>query len=486
MSSTNKAEKAGLNQYTGSDNLRREDYNVDMNKIDSILKQLDETITPEYNGRELIITSNPALKKITLKITQNVTGGSITIKNNDSAAKPLLLPNGDPVTELLTETTFYVIRVELEAFILAPTGAKLVGDGQPADMLPGKTFMNEDGEQVGAMPTKAAATFTPTTTPQLIAAGQYLSGEQTIIGDADLVSANIKAGKSIFGVAGKTTVVDTEDGYIDGANRVLAGFAGYADGVRYQGALKNNWTGDFAASALVSGGNYVYLTIPEDARYSPSARLRGYDIDFDSANIKGGVNIFGKAGKSTVMETEGLTAYNADILQGKTAAANGLHKTGSMPNRSTGGYLADAVSKSGNALYLGVPASAYYGDAASLYSIDNDWIESNIRKDVNIFGKVGNLVEGKGYATGTIVSDGAANITISGLSFRPRIMVNQDRVVSTVALRSAYFNTDVSTTKGVRIGSTGAASEASASVHASGFTMPAWNNGKTVTWWAFE
>lgn len=50
--------------------------------------------------------------------------------------------------------------------------------------------------------TKAAATITPGTTNQTIASGTYLTGTQTISGDANLVAGNIKSGTTIFGVTG--------------------------------------------------------------------------------------------------------------------------------------------------------------------------------------------------------------------------------------------------------------------------------------------
>lgn len=49
---------------------------------------------------------------------------------------------------------------------------------------------------------KSAAIYTPKTSDQSIAASQYLSGAQTIKGDANLVAGNIKSGVSIFGVTG--------------------------------------------------------------------------------------------------------------------------------------------------------------------------------------------------------------------------------------------------------------------------------------------
>ena len=50
--------------------------------------------------------------------------------------------------------------------------------------------------------TKGATTYTPTTSDQTIASGTYLTGAQTISGDANLQSQYIASGVSIFGVNG--------------------------------------------------------------------------------------------------------------------------------------------------------------------------------------------------------------------------------------------------------------------------------------------
>lgn len=53
--------------------------------------------------------------------------------------------------------------------------------------------------------TKGTATITPTTTNQTISSGTYITGTQTISGDANLVASNIKNGVPIFGVTGSYT-----------------------------------------------------------------------------------------------------------------------------------------------------------------------------------------------------------------------------------------------------------------------------------------
>lgn len=67
------------------------------------------------------------------------------------------------------------------------------------------TAGNSSVSLTASVTTKAAATITPGTSDQTIASGTYLTGAQTISGDADLVAANIKSGVSIFGVDGSLT-----------------------------------------------------------------------------------------------------------------------------------------------------------------------------------------------------------------------------------------------------------------------------------------
>ena len=71
------------------------------------------------------------------------------------------------------------------------------------DILQGKTTINSNGEYItGNIPSISSKTITPSRSNQTINAGNYLSGNITISGDADLIAANIKSGKNIFNVAG--------------------------------------------------------------------------------------------------------------------------------------------------------------------------------------------------------------------------------------------------------------------------------------------
>lgn len=124
-------------------------------------------------------------------------------------------------------------------------GGRVTVSGLSADkILKGTTVTVKQGAKTvasvsGTIPSKTAATYTPATADQTIAAGQYLSGAQTVKGDANLKAENIKQGASIFGVAGALKLL-----YAGGCKTGT-----YAGGVRWNGA-----------SYVYEGHSYFYLT----------------------------------------------------------------------------------------------------------------------------------------------------------------------------------------------------------------------------------
>lgn len=154
------------------------------------------------------------------------------------------------------------------------------------EILSGKTAYVNGVKITGTIASKGVQTYTPGTTDQTITAGQYLSGDQTIAGDADLISANIKSGITIFGVAGNSNVVDTSTGDAIAAN-ILSGKIAWVDGVSVTGTMANN-------GAL---GTYTPTTSNQSipAGYTSGGTVAG-DADLIAANIKSGVVIFGVTG----------------------------------------------------------------------------------------------------------------------------------------------------------------------------------------------
>lgn len=69
-------------------------------------------------------------------------------------------------------------------------------------MLDGVTAYGNGVKYTGSIQSKSAQTYVPSTSDQTISGGQYLSGNQTISGDANLVAGNIRSGITIFGVSG--------------------------------------------------------------------------------------------------------------------------------------------------------------------------------------------------------------------------------------------------------------------------------------------
>lgn len=88
-----------------------------------------------------------------------------------------------------------------------------------AKMLSSVTAYANGVKYTGSITSKAAATYTPTTSDQTISADQYLAGAQTIKGDANLQAQYIAAGVTIFNVQGSLSAATISQ---DGTTKVLS------------------------------------------------------------------------------------------------------------------------------------------------------------------------------------------------------------------------------------------------------------------------
>lgn len=155
---------------------------------------------------------------------------------------------------------------------------------------------------------KSAATYTPGTSDQSIASGQYLNGTQTIKGDSNLTAGNIKSGVSIFGVTGTYVGGGSSGG--SGNNNVEA----YAitntnpsvSFKRTDGAIKI-WGYGTMTSSSGWGGQSTSLIAFEGDKYHKSAMYGGPSSTNLSLSISNG--------KLTGLPS-GLSAISAIVTRG--------------------------------------------------------------------------------------------------------------------------------------------------------------------------
>lgn len=300
-----------------------------------------------------------------------------TLNINGWGAKAIKKTGGADVTNL--KASMYTLRYDGANFILQGEGAS--GNATASDLLSGKTATTDAGEITGTMPnngavnqslsingtynipagyhngsgkvtqsitSKSAATYTPGTSDQTIAAGQYLSGAQTIkattgtatagdvlagktfnsangigltgnmanqgakvitpgtanqtisagyhngsgyvVGDPDLIPANILSTANIFGVqgaaqAGKKFAIGTtsssssEMNFLRGDNAIIAAYPVTVTGLTF-----------LPSTIIIIGkpANYEYLTVysKTGGLFNDCARFATFDNGmYNNANI---------------------------------------------------------------------------------------------------------------------------------------------------------------------------------------------------------
>lgn len=115
------------------------------------------------------------------------------------------MPSGSAATPATTITANPTISVNASGLITASVSktqgvTPTVSAGYVASGTSGTITVN--GSNTNQLTAKSAQTYTPTTTDQTIASGQYLTGVQTVKGDANLLAENIKKDVVLFGTTG--------------------------------------------------------------------------------------------------------------------------------------------------------------------------------------------------------------------------------------------------------------------------------------------
>ena len=137
------------------------------------------TVTPTTSQQTFNSSSVDGYKPVTVNAMPS---GSVTAPSSISGASSTVSTGTNTLT--LTKTVSVTPNVTTAGYISSGTAG------------------NSSVSLSASVTTKAAATITPGTSNQTIASGTYLTGAQTISGDANLVAGNIKSGTSIFGVLG--------------------------------------------------------------------------------------------------------------------------------------------------------------------------------------------------------------------------------------------------------------------------------------------
>lgn len=147
------------------------------------------------------VTADDTNDKLTITASNNQGTGYVTGANKTASKTISLTANGATVTA--SDGTNSISKSVATATQATPSISVNSSGLITASATQSAGYVSA-GTKSGTkqLTTQGAQTITPSTTDKTIASGRYLTGTQTIKGDANLIPANIVSGKSIFGVSG--------------------------------------------------------------------------------------------------------------------------------------------------------------------------------------------------------------------------------------------------------------------------------------------
>lgn len=256
------------------------------------------------------LTTLKAFQRVTVK-TNVASTGSPTFNLDGLGAKAALKANGSPAS--FKANGIYTLVYDGTAFILQGEGGE-VGTATAPDVLQGKTFPGEDGLITGTMPnltgvrTAMGATKWPDGGLAVYPEKGYQKGgagdgeikvstAQLQAAETALRSDNIRNGANVFGVQGKSTVVDTADAVLD-PQYLLVGQSGYDDGVKKDGQMPNRSAENNHMPGLESTvwpGDRFFIR-PPHGYFNGSTWVTAAVPGLTAANLRAGVNVGGLVG----------------------------------------------------------------------------------------------------------------------------------------------------------------------------------------------
>ena len=256
-------------------------------------------------------------------------------------------------------TNLATANIKAGMTIFGVAGKTEVVDTTSGNAGAGDVMSDKKAYVAGALVTGTIATRTLSTTNDTVDAGYYAATTLHAV-DPDLATNNIRSGVTIFGVTGKTEVVDTTSGNAV-ASDVRSGQVAWVQGVAVTGTIE---------TVTLSG-----TTTNLAAGYYAATNLAQVATNLATANIKAGITIFGVLGSNAVVDTTSGNAEAGDVISGKVAWVQGAAVTGTITT----------VTLSGTTTNM---ATGYYA-ATNLAQVATNLAAGNIKKDINIFGVIG-------------------------------------------------------------------------------------------------
>lgn len=294
-------------------------------------------------------------------------------------------------------------------------------------------------------------TWTPTTSDQIISANTFVTGVQTIKGDANLVSGNIKDGVSIFGVPGSYS----GSGGITPSGNIDITQAGTIDVTNYATATVP--LGDF--TRIISVNNNPTITV--DSAGLVSASYEGYSNGVNPVYTSGWFDSNDSDSDREIIPY----AYGSSTYQLSTQAAATITPTESSQTAVTAGkYTTGAVT------VAAIP-SDYVGSGITRRDVDEDvyqqgdtvYIPGGYYDHNSVYIIPGGVATAPASISGTsaIVSTGTDTLTLT-----KTVSVTPDISTAGFIATGTAGNSSVSLTASVTVNPTPTASGATVTIPA--------------------